>query len=1077
MRHSLFGQLMTIVMVFSCLFPLEVGAEKRERQSLQRDNNSHSSVPGVVIDYSPPDTQKYIGSPSIAVLPNGHYIASHDFFGPGSKNNRTAVFRSKDSGKTWQHLTDINGQWWSTLFVHNEELYIMGTSGHFGNAVIRRSIDGGKTWTTPTDKNTGLLATGGYYHTAPVPVVVHKGRIWRVMEDVHPNLKEINFRCFVMSAPVNADLLRANNWTMSNRLRFNQAWPGNGWLEGNIVITPEDKLVNILRVRFDGGEKAAFVRVAANGKKLVFSPARDFIDFPGGAVKFTIRYDEVSKRYWALVNKQKSPWAIRNVLALTSSSDLKNWTVESIILQHSDRGKVAWQYIDWRFEGSDIIAVSRTAFNNANRAHDANYLTFHRIGNFRELTMKGASSYPDTEKTHEGLKLKIKGSGFTVKELRNGSTAFSNRKYVWVDVPQELVGSEYTQIGGGEFAKIGFTSKKDTVVYIAGMDTKRPIGWSSTNYKFRYTDKNRTTMNVFMKKVRTAERVVVPQSSWTGTVLIFDLQTISKELPVATEASEVEKVVFIESGKAQGVRAEGGEWKQATEYLEGSGLHNYLHANKTLGAGDFNIRIRLSLNELNNTAASFFFGGNNFEFDVRQGNFFVGGPIFHKNHIFDAPLRIISPGKPFTFQAIRRDSKLYFRIDGKTVYTVKGTNEEIGMFGLRPWRGTIRVYDFLAKGKFHDEIVPNNVFVSGQDGYHTYRIPSMVVTTEGTILAFCEARKDSTRDQGDHDMVLKRSTDGGKTWGKQKVIWDEGDNACSCPTAVVDQVTGTIWLLMTWIHGEDYQHDMIRGKSIDTCHVFATSSNDDGKTWAKPVEITEMVKKSEWPFYLTGPGIGIQLQKGPNKGRLIIPCNHSEPFKNNPINETFADHIFYSDDHGRTWQLGGTIPERKTDEPQVVELADGSIMMNMRLYKSEACRAVSISKDSGMTWSDIWYDRTLIDPDCQGSFIRYTLADTHEKNRLLFSNAASTGRHRMTVRLSYDEGKTWPIAKLLHGGPSAYSCLTVLPDGDIACLYEAGYRSSYETIAFKRFSLEWLTDGKDSLKTETKNKAFLNRAN
>jgi hypothetical protein len=526
MEYSLFGQLMAIAMVFLFLFPLEGRAGKRERQSLQGHNNSHSAVPGVVIDYSPPETRKYIGSPSIAVLPNGHYITSHDFFGPGSKNKRTAVFCSKDAGKTWQHLTDINGQWWSTLFVHNKELYIMGTSGNFGNAVIRRSIDGGKTWTKPKDNNSGLLATG-HYHTATVPVVAHKGRIWRAMEDVHPEIKWENFRCFVMSAPVNADLLNADNWTISNRLRYNPAWPGNGWMEGNIVVTPEKRLVNILRIRFDGGEKAAVVRVSPNGKKIFFSAARDFIDFPGGAVKFTIRYDKVSKRYWVLVNKQRSPWALRNVLALTSSPDLKNWTVESIILQHPDRGKVAFQYVDWLFEGDDIIAVSRTAFNNANRAHDANYFTFHRVRNFRNLRLKNTNDSPVSEIIYEGSKIKVFGSGFTVKDFTNNSTAFSNRKYVWTDIPPELEGMKFTQIGGGEFAKIEFTAKEDTIVYAASSEAKGPIGWLSTNYKFRFTDRIRTTMNVFIKRVKATKKVVVSQSRWTGTVLIFDLQTAS----------------------------------------------------------------------------------------------------------------------------------------------------------------------------------------------------------------------------------------------------------------------------------------------------------------------------------------------------------------------------------------------------------------------------------------------------------------------------------------------------------------------------------------------------------------------
>jgi sulfatase modifying factor 1 len=351
----------------------------------------HSFVPGVIIDHSPAKSRQYIGSPSLAVLPNGHYVASHDFFGPGTKYNRTAVFCSKDAGKTWEKLTAFDGQFWSTLFVHQGALYIIGTSSENGDAVIRRSTDGGLTWTTPIDENNGLLIEEGDYHCAPVPVVVHKGRIWRAMEDRNPPEGwGTNFRSFVMSAPVDADLLKTDSWTMSNRLRFDQKWPGRAWLEGNIVIT-QDKLVNILRVQCDDAEKAAVVRISDNGKSVSFDPQRDFIDFFGGSNKFTIRYDRLTERYWSLVNKQKNPKAYRNVLTLVSSPDLRNWKVESIILYHPESKNHAFQYIDWLFEGEDIIAVSRTAYDDglggAHRAHDANYLTFHRIRNFRELTL------------------------------------------------------------------------------------------------------------------------------------------------------------------------------------------------------------------------------------------------------------------------------------------------------------------------------------------------------------------------------------------------------------------------------------------------------------------------------------------------------------------------------------------------------------------------------------------------------------------------------------------------------------------------------------------------------------------
>jgi len=367
---------------------LQQGTEQAKPQSSAgRDD---SLVPGVVIDHSPARTETYLGSPSIAVLADGSYIVSHDFYGPATNEDRTAIFRSKDAGSTWEKLTDFYGQYWSTIFLHKEALYIIGTSIHNGHIVIRRSTDGGRTWTTPKDRNTGLLASQGKFHCAPVPVVVHNRRIWRAMEDRYPlEGPTSNLRTFVISAPVDADLLKAESWTMSNRLEFDRAWPGRLWLEGNIVATPDNKLVNILRVEYQEEEKAAVVRVSEDGRTIRFDPEKDFIDFYGGTNKFTIRFDPTTERYWSLVNKQKNPEAYRNILTLVSSADLRNWVIESVILRHHDSVKHAFQYIDWLFEGKDIIAVSRTSYDDglggAFRAHDANYITFHRIHNFREL--------------------------------------------------------------------------------------------------------------------------------------------------------------------------------------------------------------------------------------------------------------------------------------------------------------------------------------------------------------------------------------------------------------------------------------------------------------------------------------------------------------------------------------------------------------------------------------------------------------------------------------------------------------------------------------------------------------------
>lgn len=342
-----------------------------------------------------------------------------------------------------------------------------------------------------------------------------------------------------------------------------------------------------------------------------------------------------------------------------------------------------------------------------------------------------------------------------------------------------------------------------------------------------------------------------------------------------------------------------------------------------------------------------------------------------------------------------------------------------------------------------------DVFVSGTDGYHTYRIPALMVTKKGTLLAFCEGRKTSRGDSGDIDLLLRRSFDGGKTWQKTQLVYEQGGTkkiTIGNPCPVLDRDTGTVWL--PFCRNND--------------DVFVTYSTDDGLTWSRPVEITDTVKLPEWSWYATGPGVGIQLRKGPRKGRLVIPCDHKFLTRRDP--NGYSSHVIVSDDHGKTWKIGGVI-HPQVNECQAVELADGTLMMNMRNYdRSKTARAVATSFDGGITWSKVTHDPVLVEPVCQASFLRYTLRPEHDRNRLLFSNPAHArkgDRLDMTVRLSYDEGKTWPVSRLLHPGPSAYSCLTILPDGDIACLYEAGEKHYSEKIVFARFSLDWLTGGKE----------------
>ena len=372
-------------------------------------------VPGVVVDHLPASGGLFVGSPSIAVWTNGDYLASHDVFGPNSTEHTralTLVFRSRDRGLAWRKLAAIDGQFWSSLFVNQGALYLLGTDRHHGHAVIRRSLDGGETWTTPADAASGLLRADAEYHCAPTPVIEHAGRLWRGLERrIPPSGWGGNYCAGVISAPASANLLNAANWTFSNFLPSSRTWNGGdmgGWLEGNVVVTPAGELLDILRVdTAQPPERAALVSVSPDGKTLSFDPAAGFINLPGGAKKFTLRQDPKGGGYWTLASIVPAgpatpysalrtphsalgrPSAIRNTLALLHSEDLRQWHVCRVLLHHPDAARHAFQYVDWQFDGDDLVAACRTAYDDdqggAHSGHDANFLTFHRIQNFRSL--------------------------------------------------------------------------------------------------------------------------------------------------------------------------------------------------------------------------------------------------------------------------------------------------------------------------------------------------------------------------------------------------------------------------------------------------------------------------------------------------------------------------------------------------------------------------------------------------------------------------------------------------------------------------------------------------------------------
>lgn len=357
--------------------------------------------PGVIINHIPQSTGKYIGSPSICIVPNGDYIASHDEFGPKSTEFRSAytnIFSSNDKGKSWNRISRIEGQFWSNLFLHKGDLYIMGTNKHHGNLIIRKSTDGGKNWTIPYDGKNGLILEGEY-HTAPVPMLIHKGRIWRAVEYATSKTTRWGRRysAVMLSAKVNSDLLNAKSWTRSNHLPYDATYlegEFGAWLEGNAVATKDGNVVDILRVHAPKlkDEYCAIVNVDKRGKKIRFD-RENFFKMPGASKKFSIRYDEQTDKYWSIVNnvnennRDVQTDRARNTVSLVWSDDLTSWTIHTTMLHHPDPLKHGFQYIDWMFEGDDIIYVSRTAYDDdeggAHTYHNANYITFHRVADFR----------------------------------------------------------------------------------------------------------------------------------------------------------------------------------------------------------------------------------------------------------------------------------------------------------------------------------------------------------------------------------------------------------------------------------------------------------------------------------------------------------------------------------------------------------------------------------------------------------------------------------------------------------------------------------------------------------------------
>ncbi len=330
------------------------------------------------------------------------------------------------------------------------------------------------------------------------------------------------------------------------------------------------------------------------------------------------------------------------------------------------------------------------------------------------------------------------------------------------------------------------------------------------------------------------------------------------------------------------------------------------------------------------------------------------------------------------------------------------------------------------------ELVKTNLFEARMDGYFTYRIPGIVVTTRGSVLAYCEARQNGRGDWDNIDVMLRRSTDGGKTWEPRKLLADEGDGPIGNPTAIVDRQTQAVHFLYCF--------------NYERC--FYMRSNDDGVHFSKPVEITKTLEafrpEYDWNVIATGPGHGIQLRGG----RLLVPVWLSTGGRRH---RPSVVSVIYSDDHGSTWKRGQIVPDvmKNMSETVPVELEDGRVLLNIRNEAPEHRRAIVTSPTGIGDWSKPVFHDALVEPICMGSIVRLSARPAHRKSRILFANpenlegsekrkGGNADRENVTIKMSYDEGETWPVSKVLEPGISAYSDLAVAPDGTVYCLYERG---------------------------------------
>lgn len=342
------------------------------------------------------------------------------------------------------------------------------------------------------------------------------------------------------------------------------------------------------------------------------------------------------------------------------------------------------------------------------------------------------------------------------------------------------------------------------------------------------------------------------------------------------------------------------------------------------------------------------------------------------------------------------------------------------------------------------------LFRQGEDGYPVYRIPALLTIPGGRTLFFAEGRANGMADYGKIDIVMKISTDGCQTFSAQRTIASCGKDTIGNPCPVYDRVTGRIWLFLNTNLADGPEWLIMQNKAPRG--VGCIYSDDLGETWSEFCDLTAVLKPEGWTWYATGPCHGLQLENG----RLIIPCNHGVFDREKGNSLYYQSHVIISDDHGATWRLGGTVEGVHGNETVAEMLADGTVYLNSRNIHDRPYRLVAFSKDGGDSWYDAHEDENLPDPMCQACVIAYPKPYEGCARPLLFSNNPNKpgpdSRRNLRVRLSLDNGKSWPRSMQVHDGCTAYADMTCLDDGSVGILYECGDSNAYECIAFRTFT-------------------------